>query len=188
MKILRLFFLLMCAGGLMPAVLAADPEEAPAALTLAEAHSLALIRHPRVQIAELMERIANEAVVGARASYLPTADAYADSVRAGSNSTRILAGGLSNPVIYDRTADGIGVTQLITDFGRTSNLVASARLSAKAETANSEATRAQLLLNVDVAYYHALQAASVLNVAQATVTTQEVLARQVEALARMMAP
>ncbi len=155
----------------------------PEILTLAEARSRALIHHPRVRMAELTARIAEESAVVARAAYLPSAEAYADAVAAGNANTRILAGGLNNPAIYDRTADGIAVTQLITDFGRTSNRMASARLAAKAEAANAEATREQLLLNVDVAYERALEAAAVLKVARATVGAQDTLARQIEALA-----
>jgi outer membrane protein len=181
---MRRFAILLCAGSLVAGVGAADPEAETESLTIDTARSLALSRHPRVQMAELFERIAYESVAGARSSYFPTADAYADSVQAGNANTRILAGGLNNPSIFDRTATGVSVSQLITDFGRTSNLVASARLSAKAETANSAATRAEIILNVDTAYYRALEAMAVLNVANATVSTQETLTRLVEALAR----
>ena len=40
-----------------------------------------------------------------------------------SDGSRIAAGALNNPIIYDRFASGIGVSQLVTDFGRTANLV-----------------------------------------------------------------
>ena len=117
-----------------------------------------------------------------RAAYFPTADAYFDGVAAGNRNTRILAGGLNNPVIYDRVADGLGISELITDFGQTSNLVASAKLSAKAETANTAATDQQILLGVDINYFNVLQTQAVLEVARDTVKARQLLVDQVTAL------
>jgi len=153
-------------------------------LTLAEAHATALRNHPRVTIAQLRELIAREVVRENRAAYFPTADAYADGVEAGNRNTRILAGGLNNPVIYDRVADGIGVSELITDFGQTSNRVAGARLEARAESQNAAAVNEQILLSVDVHYFGALQAQAVLRVARDTVASRQLLVNRVEALAR----
>jgi outer membrane protein len=76
------------------------------------------------------------------------------------------------------------VSQLITDFGRTSNLVASSRLKAGAEQQNVIATRAQILLEVDSAYLGVLQAQSVLSVAEETVKTRGVALDQIVALAK----
>ena len=44
------------------------------------------------------------------------------------------------------------VNQLITDFGRTTNLAASANYAAKAENQNAIATKEQILLAVDQAF------------------------------------
>jgi len=74
------------------------------------------------------------------------------------------------------------VTQLITDFGRTMNLVASANLAAKAENQNSLATKEQILLAVDQAFYNALQTHAVLTVAQQTVNDRQTVSSQVDAL------
>jgi len=71
---------------------------------------------------------------------------------------------------------------LITDFGRTTNLAASANLAAKAEKQNAIATKGQILLTVDQAFYGALQAHAVLTVAQQTVSSRQTVADQVEAL------
>ena len=78
---------------------------------------------------------------------------------------------------------GVGVSQLITDFGRTSNLSESARLRAAAQDRNIATTRAQVLLQVDQAYYNVLGADAVLQVAQARVEMQKLTLRQVQALA-----
>jgi outer membrane protein len=175
----RIFLLLLAGGG---AGLAAEPPPIP--LTLQAARETALLRQPRVQIAQLQAQIAEAETSVARAAYLPRADAYFDAVRAASANTRILAGGINNPVIYDRSADGIAVVQLITDFGRTSNLIAGARLSARASAARSDATREQILLGVDAAFYRALAARDVLAVARSMVDAQTTLAQQIGALAK----
>jgi outer membrane protein len=71
---------------------------------------------------------------------------------------------------------------LITDFGRTTNLAASANYAAKAEDQNAVATKQQILLAVDQAFYSALQAHAVLTVAQQTVSARQTVSDQVEAL------
>jgi outer membrane protein len=72
---------------------------------------------------------------------------------------------------------------LLTDFGRTAHLVNSSRLSSRAASANTEATRDELLLQVDVSFYTALKAQSVLDVARQTLQTRKVLLDQISALA-----
>lgn len=151
-------------------------------LTLKDAHATALRNHPQVAIAQLQELVAQEVVKQNRSAYFPTASGYVDAVAAGNRNTRILAGGLNNPVIYDRVADGLGVSELITDFGQTGNMVASARLSAKAQTASTAATDQQILLNVDINYFSALQTQAVLKVAQDTLKARQLLVDQVTAL------
>ncbi len=98
-------------------------------------------------------------------------------------NSRIAAGGLNNPVVYDRFATGVNVSQMITDFGRTSNLVESARLRAKEQNSTLNATRAQVLVQVDRTYYAVRRAQSVLEVAQKTVAARQLVADQVKALA-----
>ncbi len=64
-------------------------------------------------------------------------------VEASQENSRITAGALNNPIIYERAAGGVAVNQLITDFGRTTNLAASANFAAKAENQNAMATRSR---------------------------------------------
>ena len=75
------------------------------------------------------------------------------------------------------------VSQLITDFGRTANLTASSKLQAQAENQNANATREQVLLQVNVSYFGTLEAQAVLHVAQQTVDTRQLLLDQVSLLA-----
>ena len=86
------------------------------------------------------------------------------------DGTRIAAGGLNNPTILDRFATGIAVSQLVTDFGRTQRPRARARRSTPSRADKDvDARRADVLLQVDRAYFDALRAQAVLRVAQQTV-------------------
>ncbi|HVN20719.1 MAG TPA: TolC family protein, partial [Dongiaceae bacterium] len=71
-----------------------------------------------------------------------------------------------------------------TDFGHTTNLVASARLQARAEEQNSLATKEDVLVAVDQAFYNAQQTHAVLQVAEQTVASRQLLADQVSALTK----
>jgi outer membrane protein len=152
-------------------------------LTLADAMKLALQNHPQIASANYRALAAQEAVKETRAGYFPKADLYADAVGANDEGTRIMAGGLNNPSVYDRGAGGLAVSQLITDFGRTANLTASSKFQAQAENQNVNATREQVLLQVNVSYFGALEAQAVLQVAQQTFDTRQLLLDQVSLLA-----
>lgn len=144
-------------------------------LTLNEAHELALKNHPQISAANYRVLAAQEVTKESRAGYFPQATIYGSAVGADSDQTRIEAGGLNNPSVFDRAAGGLSVNQLITDFGRTANLTASSRLRAEAESQNANATREQVLLGVDVDYFSALEARAVLNVARQTLDTRQLL-------------
>ena len=73
---------------------------------------------------------AREFVSETRSALLPTARLSVTGVESSAGS-RIAAGYLNNPVIYPRAAVGASVSQLITDFGRTTNLVSSSEFQAQ---------------------------------------------------------
>jgi outer membrane protein len=152
-------------------------------LTLKEAETLVIRNNPQITAARLQTLAARQVIRETRSSYWPTATANLTAVDAQDNS-RITAGGLNNPIIFERAAGGASVSQLITDFGRTKNLVASASFSAKAEDQNALATREQVLLAVDEAFYGVLQAQAVLHVADETVANRQLVVDQVEALTK----
>jgi outer membrane protein len=151
-------------------------------LTLAQAEQTALQNHPQVQAAQFTARAANEVVRETRSAYFPTAFGSVTGAEAESGS-RIAAGGLNNPVIYDRFATGVTIGQLVTDFGRTQALVASASLNAQAQEQAVSGQRAFVLLDVDRAYFGALRAQVVERVAQSTVDARQLSLDQVNALA-----
>ena len=105
-------------------------------LSLAEAHQIALDNHPQIAAANYRALAAQEVTREARAGFLPQVNLYGSAVDAASQNTRIMAGGLNNPSVFNRTAGGFALTQLITDFGRTSNLTASSKFQAQAANYN----------------------------------------------------
>lgn len=151
-------------------------------LTLAEAQRLAIQNNPRITAAKLTAAAAYQVAPQYRANYSPNVFGSLTGVGADSGS-RLAAGGLNNPVVYDRIGSGLTVSQMVTDFGRTGNLVAMANLRARAQDQATETTRAQILLATDRAYFAVLRAHSVLKVAQQTVDARQLVADQVTALA-----
>jgi len=151
-------------------------------LTLHEAREIALRNHPRISEAQLLALASKQVITQARAGLLPNVVFDATAAGNGGDNTRIAAGGLNNPVIYEREADGVTVSQLLTDFGRTQHLLNSSRLSSRAAAANTEATKEEIVLQVDVAFFTALKAQSVLDVARQTLETRKFLLSQVAAL------
>jgi outer membrane protein len=152
-------------------------------LTLEQAHAIALKNHPGIAAADYRALAAGEVFKQARSGLLPQASLYGSVVQAESANTRIMAGALNNPSVFNRAAFGAGVSQLITDFGRTSNLAASTKLRASAERQNAETTREHVLLEVDRNYFGVLQAQALENVARQTVDTRQLLLDRVSILA-----
>jgi len=163
--------------------LAPTPGSPPQTLTLDEAHAIALKNHPGIAAADYRALAAGEVFKQARSGLLPQVNLYGSVVQAEAANTRILAGGLNNPSVFNRAAFGAGVSQLITDFGRTSNLAASFKLQASAASQNAQTTREQVLLEVDRNYFGVLQAQAVENVARQTVDTRQLLLDRVSILA-----
>jgi outer membrane protein len=161
-----------------------DPQANPAAptsLSLKQAEAEAVKNNPQISVARLAALASQQVTREVRSSLWPSAIANLTGVDSHDNS-RITAGALNNPIIYERAAAGVMVNQLITDFGRTTNLAASANYAAKAENQNALATKEQILLAVDQAFYSALQAHAVLTVAQQTVSARQTVSDQVGAL------
>jgi outer membrane protein len=152
-------------------------------LTLADAERMAIEHNPNISVARLIALAQAQVTREVRSGELPTATGTLTAVGAHDNS-RITAGLLNNPSIYDRAAGGLTVSQLITDFGRTHNLVRSAQSSAKAQLEDERATELDITLTVDQAYYQALTSQAVLKVAEETVNQRQATVDQVGALAK----
>src|SRR5579884_3606176 len=160
-----------------------QPQSAPVKLTLKQAEQFALTNNPQINVSRLLALAQHQVFREVRSSELPNATGNLTAVDA-RQGTRITAGVLNNPSVFERAGAGDTIGQLITDFGRTRNLVASAGLREKAEQESALATVADVTLAVDQAFYSALSAQAELMVAQQTVETRQTTADQVRALAQ----
>jgi len=152
-------------------------------LTLADAQRLAVQNNPRFSSAKYTAAAAYQVPNEYKANLAPSVFGNFTGVGA-DNGSRLAAGGLNNPIVYNRVGSGLSVGQLITDFGRTGNLVGMARLQAQAQDQATETTRAQILLITSQAYFALLRAQNVLKVANNTVAARQLVADQVAALAQ----
>ena len=146
-----------------------------------QAEAIALKNNPQITIGKLQALVAQQNVRETRSALLPSAYLSVTGVDAHDNS-RISAGGLNNPIIFPRAAAGVTVNQLITDFGRTSNLLSSSEYQAKAQDQLAIATSAQIILAVDEAFFNALETKALVSVAQETVHARQTFVDKIQAL------
>jgi outer membrane protein len=156
--------------------------QSPPALTLRQAEAMALQNHPRIQAAQSEAAFTNQQIVEARSAYFPTVTAEITGSQA-NHDGRIGAGYLTDSAMFDRFGSGIAFSQLITDVGRTKNLVASSRLEAQDSAQNVQASTYDVLLQVNRAYFDVLHAQALIRTAQETIKTRETLLNQVTQLA-----
>lgn len=152
-------------------------------LTLQEAEAMALKNHPQVLAAQANYLRAGQIVTETRSAYFPTLNGNVTAAGANLNS-RIGAGLINDPRLFNHFGSGLTLSQLITDSGRTPNLVANARLQAQATQQDYQATRYDVILAVDQAYYEVLLAQQLIKVAEQTVGTRQTIVQQVSALTR----
>jgi outer membrane protein len=153
----------------------------PLKLSLPEAEALALKNHPQVLAAQNESAAMEQRVIQAKAAYYPVLDGDITGSQ-GNTGARIGAGFLTDSRLFDRFGDGLTLSQLISDFGRTPNLVASSRLQASAAQQTYQATRYDVLLGVNRAFFETLRSQAMVKVAQETVAARQLLADQVTAL------
>jgi outer membrane protein len=150
-------------------------------LTLNDAEQMALKNNPNISVARLLQLAQMQITREARARELP--GAFVDLTAVGSHdSSRITAGALNSPSIFNKAAGGITVDQLITDFGRTHNLIKNAQSNARAQLDTERATVEDITLAVDQVFYQALTAQEVLKVAEQTVAARQTTGEQIGAL------
>lgn len=147
-------------------------------LTLQQAEEMAIKGNPRVTVARLVALAQHQVYRETRSAELPTANAAVTAVEA-ENASRISAGSLTASRLFEHAGAGGGFSQLITDFGKTRNLVAASALQEKAQNADAQATEYDIRLATDQAFYNALQAQQTLKVAQQEVATRQTLQSQV---------
>jgi len=154
----------------------------PVRLTLQQAEAMAMQNHPEVLAAQDTVAAMGQQVVQARAPYYPVV--AGDATGSGANiGARIGAGNLTTSRLFNRFGTGLNIQQLVTDSGRTPNLVAAARLHQTASQQTYQATRFDVLLAVNRAYFDVLRAQATIKVAQETVAERQTIVDQVTALA-----
>ncbi len=156
-----------------------SPEGEP--LTRQQAEQLALKNNPRISVAALLALAQKQVVRETRSALLPTLTGDLTGVDA-IEASRISTGSLAASRLLYHAGAGVELNQLITDFGHTRNLVASSSLQAKASEQQSEATREDIVLAADLAFYRALEAQATLQVAKSTVNARQAVGDQVEAM------
>jgi outer membrane protein len=147
-------------------------------LTRAQAERMALKNNPRISVSKLLALAQHQVVREARSAELPTANGNITAVKAVDGS-RLSAGSLTASRLLTHAGTGANVTQLITDFGRTHNLVLTQKLQERAANADALATQEEIVLATDQAFYDALTAQAVLQVAKQTVATRQATESQV---------
>jgi outer membrane protein len=150
-------------------------------LTIQEAEAIGVRNNPQITVGKLRALQSREFVREARSALMPEVNLSLTAVDSNPGS-RVAAGSLTNPILFPRAAAGATVNQLITDFGRTTNLVSSSEFHAKAEDQNALATQQDIILAVDEAFYNTLETHALLQVAEDTVKTRQTLVDQVQAL------
>ncbi|MCC6366749.1 MAG: TolC family protein, partial [Bryobacterales bacterium] len=129
--------LILCGGPLWA-------QQAAMRLTLEEAEQFALKNNPQLSSSRFLEQAAAQTPLELRAAYYPTFFGSVTGVGADGGS-RIAAGALNNPALYSRFGTGVTLSQMVYDFGRTGDLVESARLRAQAQAQSTTATKDDLI-------------------------------------------
>jgi len=161
---------------------ASEPDRAtpgePPRLTLSDAEKMAIKNNPRVSVARLLALAQHQVMRETRSAELPTATAAITAEQA-EDASRISAGSLTASRLFTHAGAGGGFTQLVTDLGKTGNLVASAKLQEKAQNANALATTEDIVIATDQAFFDALEAQALLEVATQNTATRQTTQSQI---------
>lgn len=151
-------------------------------LNLQQAEEMAIRNHPRIASAKAEADAADAAadVVGARQK-LQLNGAVTGSVA--DHNTRQGTGGVNAPDLFTRLGVGVTISQLVTDFGRTSLLTQSAKETAEGTRSAAITAESEIRLQVRTAFFRALQAQSAHAIAGEVRKSRDVLLRQVRTLA-----
>jgi outer membrane protein len=170
-------------GAQSPVMNQPAPGNAGPALSLADAEARALQHQPRLLAQKLRAQAANRQISEAKSVYYPQLYGNLTAVQANGDSA-VAAGAVTTSSVSTRAAGGLNLVQLVTDFGRTRNLVRSAKYSAQASSQTAESVRQQIIRDVDNAYFGLQAAESVQKTTQAVLDFRRTSLRQLSALAQ----
>ncbi len=158
-----------------------QPDSTGEMLTRQQAEQFALKNNPRITVAALLALAQKQVVRETRSALLPSLNGNVTAVDA-EEASRVSVGSLDASRLLYHVGGGVDLNQLIADFGRTRNLVASSSFEAKASQQQSQATREDIVLAADIAFYSTLEAQATLQVARSTVKARQAVSDQVDAL------
>ena len=177
----------------MPQSSSGPPSQAPAPeipttgehprLTRTDAEQMAIKNNPRISVGRLLAIAQRQVVRETKAAELPTVLGSITAEDA-KDASRISSGTLTASRLFEHAGAGATASELITDFGRTKNLVLSSKLQEKAQDATALATTEDIVLATDQAFYNALQAQALLSVAQQNVDTRQTTDNQVSVMTK----
>ena len=156
---------------------------APVSLTRQQAEQIAIKNNPRISASKLVALAQHQVYRQTRSQYLPQfyGGIVAEKAFTGSRDT---VDGLRSTRLISHAGGGLTMQQLLTDFGHTSNLIASSKLYEKAQNSNAMATQLDIILATDQVFYDALEAAAVVKTAQQTLQTRQTTEDQITELTK----
>jgi outer membrane protein len=152
-------------------------------ITRSQAEQTALKNNPRITANRLLALAAGQVTRQTRSADFPQIFGALTAEKA-EDGSRIGSGALTDSHLYTHAGGGGSLTQLITDFGRTRELVATNRLQQKAQDQTTLATQQDVLFATDEAFYRLLEAQSLLAVAKATVQARGDIQNLTQALTK----
>jgi outer membrane protein len=173
----------LCSQGILIGQVQAPAAPSAPVLSLADAEARTLKNQPRLAAEALRAQALGKRVQQSRSAYFPQLAGNITAVQTNGDSA-VAAGALTTSSLSTRVATGATLTQLVSDFGRTRELVRSSRLNAQAALETTEDVRQQILRDVDEAYFAAEAAESVAGTAQAVLDFRKTSLRQLSALAQ----
>ena len=148
-----------------------NPSTAAISITRSDAERIALKNNPRITASRLLALAAGQVTRETRSGELPQISVAITAEKA-EDGSRIGAESLTDSRLYTHAGTGGSLSQLITDFGHTRDLVATSKLRQRAQDQTALATEQDVLLATDQAFYRLLNAQSLLDVAKATVAAR----------------
>jgi len=173
--------LLMCGATIFSSAQAAPQQATPVTITREQAEELALKSNPQITASRLLALAEGQTTREARSAELPQILGNITASKA-EDGSRIGAGQLTSSALYTHAGTGGTFSQLITDFGYTHDLIATAKLRTKAQEQSVRATEQDIIFATDQAFYRLLGAQSLLEVAQQTVAARSSVSDQISAL------
>ena len=154
-------------------------------LNLKQAIAIALEKQPLLETAQHTLRAAEARTDQARAPFYPQVGASAIETSGALRVNALLrpSGSLIQPN-QDNFSGGLSASQLLYDFGQTAYRVEATRLTARALGDDLLTQKANVILNVQHAYYEGLKRKRLVQIAEDTVRERGVIKQRVDSLYR----